>query len=109
MLTVYHPAEATHTHYVVAGDRRLRETSNPDSPRLPPFYHVSEQRDQFERLNVFLVAINAEIKFHRYFEMDQPGTPLPADVINLMHLTIELVDLLYWTPVPRRRGRKGRG
>ena len=28
-----------------------------------------------------------------------PATPLPANVLNLMHLTVELVDLLYWRPV----------
>jgi len=31
-----------------------------------------------------------------------PTTPLPADVLNLMHLTVELVHLLYWNPVPTK-------
>ena len=50
----------------------------------------------------YLGILNAEIKFHRYLRMisrNPPEIPLPADVLNLMHLTIELVDLLYWRPV----------
>ena len=31
---------------------------------------------------------------------DPPVTPLPDDVLALMNRTLELVDLLYWTPVP---------
>jgi hypothetical protein len=46
--------------------------------------------------------MNAEIKFRRYFTMAQPTTPLPADVINLMHRTMHLVGLLYWKPVPAK-------
>jgi hypothetical protein len=30
-----------------------------------------------------------------------PTTPLPDDAIALMHLTIELVDLIYWEPVSK--------
>lgn len=109
MLTVYDPSTTTYKHYVVASDRYLRESPHPSSPRFPAFHHVSEDREsQYERLNVFLVIINAEIKFHRYFAMPQPTTPLPADVINLMRRTIHLVDLLYWQPVPEpgSRGEK---
>ena len=103
MLTVYDPSTATYKHYVAATDRCLRESPDPSSPRLPPFHHVSEDRDQPERLNVFLVVMNAEIKFRRYFEMIRlypPTTPLPAYVIDLMRRTMELVELLYWQPVP---------
>jgi hypothetical protein len=32
--------------------------------------------------------------------------PLPDDVTNLMHRTADLIDLLYWTPVPTK-GSKG--
>ena len=31
-----------------------------------------------------------------------PTTPLPDDVLALMRRVIELVDLLYWTPVPTK-------
>jgi len=56
-------------------------------------------------MNVFLVILNADIKFRRYFEMialDPPVTPLPDDVLALMKRTTELVELLYWKPVPSR-------
>ena len=83
-------------------DRHLSESPDPSSPRLPPFHHVSEAHDPIDRLNVFLVVINAEIKFRCYFEMVQPTSPLPADIINLMRRTMDLVDLLYWKPVPKK-------
>ena len=107
MLTVYDAGTATYKHYVAASDRYLRESPHPSSPRLPAFHHVSEDREPtYHRLNVFLVIINAEIKFRRYFAMAQPTTPLPADVINLMYRTIHLVDLLYWQPEPGSWGAK---
>ena len=103
MLTVYDPSTTTYKHYVAASDRYLRESPHPNSPRLPAFHHVSEAREPtYLRLNVFLVIMNAEIKFRRYLAMPQPTTPLPADVINLMYRTIHLVDLLYWQPVPEK-------
>ncbi|KAF8809017.1 hypothetical protein BYT27DRAFT_7284830 [Phlegmacium glaucopus] len=102
MLTVYNPSTAIYKHYVVATDRYLRESPHPSSPHLPAFHHVSEDREPALCLNVFLVIINAEIKFHRYFNMVQPTLPLPAEVINLMHCTIKLVNLLYWQPVPKK-------
>ena len=34
--------------------------------------------------------------------MNPPQIPLPTDVLALMRLTIELVNLLYWKPVPRK-------
>jgi len=88
-----------------ARDRRLRESTESDNPRLPTFYHTTDSRGTFERLNVFLVILSAEIKFHRYLRMisqNPPTRPLPADVLALMQLTIELVDLLYWKPVPTK-------
>ncbi len=87
--------------YVVAEDRRLRESRNPSSPRLPPFRHDFNSREIDLQLNVFLVVINAEIKFRRYFRMPAPSTPLPADVLDLMRRTMELVELLYWNLSPR--------
>lgn len=105
ILPVCRSATSTPRSYVPASDRRLRESPEPDSPYLPAFRHLSESRRTFEHLNVFLVILNAEIKFHRYLRMisqNPPTTPLPADVLALMHLTIALVDLLYWKPVPTK-------
>ncbi|EDR06424.1 uncharacterized protein LACBIDRAFT_300062 [Laccaria bicolor S238N-H82] len=52
-----------------------------------------------------LVALNADIKFRCYFKMIQqnpPTTTLPDDVLELMGRVVELVDLLYWVPVPTK-------
>ena len=60
-------------------------------------------------MNIFLVTLNAEIKFRRYFKMIQqhpPTTALPDDVLALMRRVVELVNLLYWVPVPTK-GSKG--
>jgi hypothetical protein len=109
MLTIYDPNTETHKHYVASSDRRLRESTDPNSPHLPPFRHHSPHRGKFDVVNIFLVALNAEIKFRRYFRMIQrlpPATPLPNDILRLMRCVIDLVDLLYWVPVPKK-GSKG--
>jgi hypothetical protein len=98
VLPVFHSGTSTSTIYVSERDRCLRKSSEPDSPRLPTFCHVTESRCWTDCLNVFLVILNAEIKFHRYLHMiseNPPPTPLPADILTLMHLMMELVDLLY--------------
>ena len=108
VLTVYSPADGSPKNYVAAGDRCLRESPDPNSPHLPPFRHTDD-REFAERINIFLVILNAEIKFRRYFEMireDPPPIPLPDDVTNLMRRTEELVDLVYWRAVPTK-GSKG--
>jgi hypothetical protein len=107
VLPVFRSATSTPTIYVSAKDRRLCESPSPDSPRLSTLRHVTESRSRLDRLNVFLVMLNAEIKFHRYLRMiskskNSPTTPLPDDVLDFMHLTVELVDLLYWKPVPTK-------
>jgi hypothetical protein len=71
---------------------------------LPAFYHTSENRRKRHHLNVFLVALNADIKFRRYLKKirhDPPVTPLPDDVLGLMRLTKDLVDEIYWDAKPR--------
>ncbi len=107
VLPIFHSESSTPTLYVSARDRRLRKSPLSDSPSLPTFCHVAERSVTVERINVFLVILNAEIKFHRYLHMisrNPPTIPLPADVLNLMHLTVELVPLLYWNPVSTKRG-----
>lgn len=110
MLTVYHRQTGGHTNYVASSDRLLRQSSNPGSARLPPFGHENQQRTTLNKLNAFLVALNAEIKFRRYFQeqqLNRQSSPLPADVLALMHSCIELVNLIYWTPQPTA-GSQGR-
>ena len=106
MLPICDPTTKICKVYVVARDRVLRESSEQSSPRFPPFHHVTESRnDDFDHLNVFLVALNAEIKFRRYFAMTQlnpPTVPLPDDVLSIMSRTMELMELLYWRPVPTK-------
>ncbi|KAF8801382.1 hypothetical protein BYT27DRAFT_7115088, partial [Phlegmacium glaucopus] len=109
VLPIYDPATRIYKNYVSSRDRRLRESIEPDSARLPPFRHVFQNRGETCDVNIFLVAINAEIKFRRYFKMIQqhpPTTALPDDVLALMRRVVELVDLLYWIPVPME-GSKG--
>ena len=108
-LTVYNPRDKSYKNYIVATDRSLRESPDPYSPRLPPFRHNTDGRGVAERINIFLIILNADIKFQRYFEMirlDPPPMPLPEDVANLMYRTADFIDLLYWRPVPTK-GSKG--
>ena len=82
--------------YVIGHDRTLRESpGTTDSPRLPAFTFDANRAAL--PLNVFLVVLNAEIKFRRYRRM---GTmpKLPEDVEELMNETIKLVELIYWKP-----------
>lgn len=105
MLTIYDSATGNFKNYVPARDRCLRESSSPDSRCLPPFRHGSKDREEAARLNVFFVALNAEMKFSRYFRMIRshpPRVPLPDRVRDLMKRTIKLVELIYWTPEPAK-------
>lgn len=105
VLPIFHSMASAPTMYVSARDQCLRKSPSPDSPRLPTFRNVTKSRDGSMRLNVFLVILNAEIRFHHYLHLisqNPPTTPLPADVFDLIHLTVELVDLLYWKPVPTK-------
>jgi hypothetical protein len=93
---------------VPADDHRLRESPDVNSPPLPPFRHI-QQRVRPQRLNIFLVILNAGIKFRRYLQMStqNPYLSLPADVLHLMHRTLQLVDLLYWVPTVPTKGSQG--
>jgi hypothetical protein len=108
-LIVYDSATREHKSYVAATDQCLRETVDPQSPPFPPFYLGEDIRENSLHPNVCLVALNAQIKFRRYLEMVQaqpPPTPLPQLVLSLIDRTIELVQLLYWKPAPKK-GSKG--
>ena len=106
VLPVFHSTSSTPTTYLSTSDQCLHESSDPKSPCLPPFHHAPEShgKNHGMHVNVFLITLNAEIKFHQYLHMisqNPPTTPLPDDAIALMCLTIELVDLLYWRPLPK--------
>ncbi|RDB27894.1 hypothetical protein Hypma_002215 [Hypsizygus marmoreus] len=100
-LTIYDPASCTLKNYFAAEDNCLRESPKAHSPRLPPFRHTG-LRHPLGYPNVFLIALNAEIKFRRYFRRTQQSSPLPDDVVALMRRTMDLVDLIYWIPVPKK-------
>jgi hypothetical protein len=108
VLTVYDRATATHRNYIPAPDRCLRESLQLNSPRLQAFYHPCDGRHEVHCLNVFLVIINAGIKFRRYIQMistNPPAISLPTDVLTLMNRTNKLVELLYWKPIPTKGSR----
>ncbi|KIM48640.1 hypothetical protein M413DRAFT_437829 [Hebeloma cylindrosporum] len=99
-ITVYDRVSHSRKTYFPCVDRKLRES--PDDPASPSFPTFSAPaRSLSSRLNPFLVIINAEIKFRRYLRMDPPAIPLPADVHELMRLSKELVDLIYWGPTAK--------
>lgn len=99
-LHILDPETATEKSYVPSQDRRLRETQDIASPRLPPF----SGPNRIPQVNPLMVILSGEIKFRRFIR-DLPQSPfpqsLPADVMDLIHKTINLVDLIYWKPEPR--------
>ena len=88
--------------YVPGPDRTLRESPGIDSvcPCFPSFTFESTRPASLS-LNPFLVILNAEIKLRRYLRVAGRQNALPADVMQLVHKTIELVDLIYWQPTVR--------
>ncbi|KAH9961705.1 hypothetical protein BGW80DRAFT_1357980 [Lactifluus volemus] len=74
-LVVYDPVTQGHKLYVVAQDRCLRESTDPNSNPFPPFHHRAKARGRDLHPNVFLVALNAEIKFRRYLKMVRASAP----------------------------------
>jgi len=108
-MNIYDQKSNMFKSYVASPDRRLREFPGGTScPSLPAFTFASE-RPPGSVVNPFLVVLNAEIKFRRYRRQTQlqpPSVPLPDDVQQLVDLTIELVQLLYWRPV--RAGKDGK-
>ena len=81
-------------------DHTLRESpGNLSCPRFPLF-SFDFHRPNYANLNPFLVILNAEVKFRRYFrQQEPPPLPLPADSMTLIQLTAELVKLIYCDPI----------
>lgn len=87
----------------MAQDGRLRESDDPQSPAMPPFYHRTG------RLNVFFVVLNADIEFRRFFRsLSTTSQAPPEDVQELMRRTMYLAELIYWEPklTPGSKGEK---
>ena len=81
----------------MAQDRYLREVSG-NLERFPPIKFTAPERLPKDRLNPFLVILNAEVQFRRYRRQAPHEMPLPADVLLLMKKTAELVEAIYWEP-----------
>ncbi|PPQ73761.1 hypothetical protein CVT26_011879 [Gymnopilus dilepis] len=81
--------------YFVSPDGALREGPDDSKPRFPAF-PPDRARASEDMLNPFLVVLNAGIAFRRF--MRQPRR-LCAEYMELINLTLELVDLIYYKPV----------
>jgi hypothetical protein len=95
-LLAYDSTTQTQRPYTIAQDGHFRDT---DGNRFPSFHHRTATREQLDRPNVFLFAINSGMKFQRYFNTYFHNVPeLAPEVIDLMERNNELVELLYWKP-----------
>ena len=93
--------------YKASSDKILRQVDAasilssrpPDLTALPfpPFRHVTE-RETHQALNVYLVLLNAEIKFQR-FARNIGIDKLHPDMRDIVEQTIRIVDLMYSEPV----------
>jgi hypothetical protein len=81
--------------YLVSPDGALREGPDDNMPRLPAF-SSNRARNSEDVLNPFLVVINAEIAFRRFKR--QPHA-LCTEYTELIDLTIDLVDKIYFKPL----------
>ncbi|KDR80414.1 hypothetical protein GALMADRAFT_242840 [Galerina marginata CBS 339.88] len=81
--------------YVVSPDGALREGPDNSSPRLPAFVS-NRARLPEDALNPFLVVLNAEIAFRCFKRRPHQ---LCADYTELIDLTTELVNKIYFQPL----------
>ncbi|KAF9560008.1 hypothetical protein CPC08DRAFT_708343 [Agrocybe pediades] len=82
--------------YFVSPDGALREGRDNTQPLLPPFTS-NRGRAEKDTLNPFLVVVNAEIAFRRFRE--RPRRVLCQEYNELIDLTIDLMDKIYFQPV----------
>ncbi|KAF9557060.1 hypothetical protein CPC08DRAFT_710699 [Agrocybe pediades] len=96
-LTVFseHGNDLSGKMYFVSPDGALREGPDNTLPRLPAF-SSNATRAREDMLNPFLVALNADIAFRRFRERQHP---LCKDYDDLIDLTIELVNKIYFQPL----------
>jgi len=88
----------SHKVYVVAPDGALRAGGRNHDERLPPFTGP-RARAPADSLNPFLVVINAEMAFRRF---KRHPHALYEDYEELINLTIELVQKIYFQPLVSR-------
>ena len=100
-------SDDSYTPYKASSDKILRQVDAasilslcpPDLTALPfpPFHHATEC-DTHQALNVYLVLLNAEIKFQR-FARNIGLDKLHPDMRAIVEQTIRIVDLMYSEPV----------
>ena len=83
--------------YVVSLDGALRQGRENDKAIFPAFMSNNSCNEPEHTLNPFLVVINAEIAFRRFRRCPSPPTLCP-EYMELIDLTIELVDEIYFQP-----------
>ncbi|KAF9562950.1 hypothetical protein CPC08DRAFT_706276 [Agrocybe pediades] len=82
--------------YYAAPDGALREGRDNNQPRLPAFTTCQTPRASKDVLNPFLVVLNAEIAFRRF---KRRSYPLCDEYTELVDLTIDLVNKIYFKPL----------
>ena len=92
----------SHKVYVVAPDGASRAGGRNHDEQLPPFTSP-RARAPADTLNPFLVAINAEMAFRRF---KRHSRALYEKYEELINLTIELVQKIYFQPLVSRMRRK---
>ena len=100
-------SDDSYTPYKASSDKILRQVDAasilssrpPDLTALPfpPFRHATE-REAHQALNVYLVLLNAEIKFQQ-FVRNVGLDKLHPDMRDIVEQTIHIVDLMYSEPV----------
>jgi hypothetical protein len=82
--------------YLVCEDRLFRETNSPEDVTATPFptFEHQTERIQKEKLNIWFVMLNAEIKFRRFIK-NYGESALHPDLLSVVKETIEIVQLVY--------------
>lgn len=90
----------TNISYIITNDERLRATDDPSHVTAPEFPIEQQQtrRTTDQCLNVWLLLLNAASKF-RFFQKRYGMDVLPPDILEVVNLTLEIVDLLYAQPI----------
>jgi hypothetical protein len=91
--------EPKNVSYMITQDERLRATDNPHDIRAPEFPIEPQQTQRVgkDRLNIWLLLLNAHSKFV-LFQNRYGFKGLSDDVLEVINLTIEVVELLYEQP-----------
>jgi hypothetical protein len=91
------------TSYIVTNDGLLRATQNPTDTNAPLFPLLPfPTRERNEKLNPWLVVLNAAAKFQRLSETNSLAQLHPS-VREVAEQTMKIIDLLYTDIVPSKK------